>query len=52
MPSISQDTRAGTAGHALHAALEHAAIEVGEALITARTPAWAVAYAHWRSRFA
>lgn len=50
MPSFSQDTRAGTPGHALHAAIEHAAIEVGEALILARAPAWAEAYARWRER--
>lgn len=52
MPSAPQDTRAGTPGHALHAALEHAAIEVGEALILARAPEHSAAYARWRSRFA
>lgn len=51
MSTTPQDTRAGTAGHALHAALEHAAIEVGEALIQARAPEWADAYARWRDRF-
>jgi len=51
MPSATQDTRAGTAGHALHAALEHAAIEVGEALIAARASDWTGAYARWRGRF-
>lgn len=52
MPSTPQDTRSGTAGHALHAALEHAAIEVGEALILARAPEWSAAYARWRGRLA
>jgi hypothetical protein len=52
MQSAPQDTRSGTPGHALHAALEHAAIEVGEALILARTPEWAAAYTRWRERFA
>lgn len=51
MSATPQDTRAGTAGHALHAALEHAAIEVGEALIQARAPEWTTAYSHWRNRF-
>jgi hypothetical protein len=51
MPSTPQDTRTGTPGHALHAALEHAAIEVGEALILARAPQWLAAYALWRSRW-
>lgn len=50
VPASVQDTRAGTAGHALHAALEHVAIEVGQALIAARAPAWAPAYARWRER--
>ena len=51
MPATAQDTRAGAPGHALHAALEHAAIEVGEALILARAPEWSTAYARWRARF-
>ena len=51
LPRTPQDTRTGTAGHALHAALEHAAIEVGEALILARAPEWMAAYARWRGRF-
>ncbi|MCA9708564.1 MAG: hypothetical protein KDK70_22130 [Myxococcales bacterium] len=50
LPEI-QDTRAGSAGHAVHAALEAAAIEVGEAVILARAPRWADAYARWRARF-
>lgn len=49
--SAAQDTRAGTPGHALHAALEHAAIEVGRAVIEARAPEWTQAYARWQSRF-
>lgn len=52
MPSTAQDTRAGTTGYALHAALEHAAVEVGEALIQARAPEWSDAYTRWRCRFA
>jgi hypothetical protein len=51
MPSGAQDTRAGTPGHTLHAALEHAAIEVGEALILSRAPVHSAAYARWRGRF-
>lgn len=51
MPAASQDTRTGTPGRALHAALEHAAIEVGEALILARAPEHFAAYARWRDRF-
>ncbi|MCA9654818.1 MAG: hypothetical protein KC501_33185, partial [Myxococcales bacterium] len=47
----TQDTRAGTPGHALHAALEHAALEVGRAVIEARAPAWSQAYARWQARF-
>lgn len=52
MPATLQDTRAGTPGHALHAALEHAAIAVGEALILVRAPQWTAAYARWRERYA
>jgi hypothetical protein len=51
MRSTAQDTRPDTAGHALHAAIEHTAIEVGEALIQARAPEWTAAYARWRGRF-
>lgn len=51
LPPVAQDTRAGSPGHATHAALEQAAIEVGEALILARAPSWAPAYARWRDRF-
>lgn len=47
-----QDTRAHAPGFALHRELEHAAIEVGDALIAARTPQWSAAYAVWRARFA
>ena len=47
-PRLAQDTRTGTTGHALHATLEHTAIEVGEALILARAPEWTTAYARWR----
>lgn len=48
-PGPAQDTRGGSAGHAIHAALEHAAVEVGQALILARAPRWAEAYARWRT---
>ena len=48
-PGPAQDTRSGSAGHATHAALEHAAVEVGQALILARAPRWAEAYARWRT---
>lgn len=51
LPPVGQDTRSGTPGHATHAALEHAAIEVGEALVSARAPEWSPAYAQWRARF-
>lgn len=50
-PTVAQDTRAGTPGHGLHVAIEHAAIEVGQALIDARAPEWSAAYARWRERF-
>lgn len=46
-----RDTRAGSPGHAIHQALEQAAIEVGAALIEARAPAWSAAYGRWRDRF-
>lgn len=51
LPGAVQDTRTGTPGHALHEAIEHAAIEVGEAVILERAPEWAEAYARWRRRF-
>jgi hypothetical protein len=51
LPPAVQDTRAGTPGHALHAAIEHAALAVGEAVILARAPEWTDAYARWRGRF-
>ncbi len=47
----SQDTRAGSPGYTVHAALERTALEVGEALILARAPRWAAAYRTWRARF-
>jgi hypothetical protein len=50
--TAQQDTRAHAPGFALHRELEHAAIEVGDALIAARTPEWSAAYAAWRARFA
>jgi hypothetical protein len=49
--AVSQDTRADAPGFALHRELERAAIEVGDALVAARTPDWSSAYARWRSRF-
>jgi hypothetical protein len=47
----TRDTRAGTPGYALHDELERAAIEVGDALVQARAPEWAPAYARWRATF-
>lgn len=46
-----RDTRAGSDGFASHAALEHAAVVVGEALIAARAPAWSPAYRAWCARW-
>jgi hypothetical protein len=46
----ARDTRAGTPGHAMHRALELAAIEVGDALVSARAPELAEAYRAWRAR--
>lgn len=48
--TASRDTRFGQPGFALHAELEIAAVEVGEALLRARAPAWLPAYARWRVR--
>jgi len=45
-----RDTRVGHPGFAQHAALELAAVEVGEALLAARAPTWLPAYARWRRR--
>jgi hypothetical protein len=50
--AVRQDTRADAPGFALHCELERAAIEVGDALVAARTPQWSAAYARWRARFA
>jgi hypothetical protein len=47
----ARDTRVGTPGFVLHAELERAAIEVGDALVRARAPEWADAYARWRAAF-
>lgn len=47
----ARDTRAGMPGFALHDELERAAIEVGDALVQARAPEWAQAYARWRATF-
>jgi hypothetical protein len=46
-----RDTAVGSVGFRRHQALELAAVEVGDALIRARTPEWAPAYARWRARF-
>lgn len=46
----ARDTREGTPGHAMHRALELAAIEVGDALVAARAPELADAYRAWRAR--
>ncbi|MCR9160916.1 MAG: hypothetical protein ACE37F_10815 [Nannocystaceae bacterium] len=47
----SRDTAVGSAGFGRHRALELAAVEVGDALIRARTPQWLPAYQRWRARF-
>lgn len=47
----SRDTAVGSAGFHRHQALEVAAVEVGDALIRARTPQWVPAYERWRARF-
>jgi hypothetical protein len=47
----ARDTRAGRSGHGLHAELEIAAIEVGQAVIDARLPELSPAYARWRARY-
>lgn len=46
-----RDTHAGTAGHALHAALEAAAVNLGEQLIRKRAPELRGAYQRWRARY-
>lgn len=46
-----RDTAVGSQGYARHQALETAAVEVGDALIAARAPAWSGAYRRWRARF-
>jgi len=46
--ALTRDTRVGSPGYALHAELERAAIEVGDALVQARAPEWTSAYAEWR----
>ena len=46
-----RDTAVGSAGYERHRALELAAVEVGEAVIAARTPQWLGAYHRWRARF-
>jgi hypothetical protein len=44
---VPRDTRRGTPGHAVHAALEEAALRVGAALIAAREPGYTAAYERW-----
>lgn len=46
-----RDTAVGQPGYALHADLERTAIEVGQAIIEARTPELLDAYTRWRARF-
>lgn len=46
-----RDTRAGSAGHALHAALERAALDEGADVIAACAPEFEDAYARWCARF-
>ena len=48
--ALQRDTRVGSPGFALHAELERAAIEVGDALVQARAPEWTDAYQRWRSQ--
>jgi hypothetical protein len=50
-PPVPRDTRAGTPGHAVHAALEDAAVTVGEAVIAARAPEHLAAYHRWRAQW-
>lgn len=47
-----RDTAPSSPAFALHRDLEHAAIEVGQAIIDARAPELAPAYRAWRRRFA
>lgn len=47
----TRDTRAGSAGHALHAALEAAALDEGADVIAACAPEFVEAYARWCARF-
>ncbi len=47
----TRDTRAGSAGHALHAALEKAALDEGADVIAAEAPEFVEAYARWCARF-
>ena len=44
------DTRVGAPGHSAHAQRERVAIEIGEAIVGARRPALASAYARWCAR--
>ena len=46
----ARDTAVGSPGFAQHQTLEQAAVEVGDALVAARAPAWSEAYRRWRSR--
>lgn len=46
-----QDTRAGAAGHGLHAALEEAAVERGQAVLEAAGGDLLPTYARWRARY-
>jgi hypothetical protein len=50
-PPVPRDTRAGAPGFAVHAALEAAAVAVGEAVIAARLPDWLPAYRAWSAGF-
>ncbi len=46
-----RDTRAGAVGHAMHRALETAAVNLGEELIRKRAPELRGAYQRWRARY-
>ena len=49
--SAPRDTRAGSAGHAMHRALETAAVNLGEQLVRKRAPELRGAYQRWRARW-
>ncbi|MFU8806074.1 MAG: hypothetical protein ACNA8W_19840 [Bradymonadaceae bacterium] len=48
---ITQDTRAGSAGLAMHRALEQAVVDAGQELFEGHAPELLPAYQRWRKRF-